>query len=753
MPRLIKLNSHRISIALAFVVIAALFCTIIAKQFTSGDTQFSSDILAVVPQSDVIASPAITQAKAIIQQRSSGQLVFSSGNKHALLAFKQRLEQNAALTYIPPPDIKLDKVVAFYSRYPGSLMSSSYPSQLSEPSELLNYTLAELTKPDSTLSASSLSSDPTLALASFLNGVSHTGSMGQQDGLFKVQLSRAQQQVFAADDAHKTFYLARFMLTENGADFSQNIALTQQITGLISQFEAEYNSRIYFSGFAFHGSENAQQAEYEISTFGIISLVAVVLLVLVFFRNLIVIGLMLVTILNACIWGMAALVLVFDNIELIGLVFSVTLIGVAIDYLFHVLCAEKNTITTSLVLGFVTTAAGYALYSFSPMALLQQVAVFMIFGLLGALVFSLFCQYALDLKLKKPRIAWANVLMLLNREKEKLLAVLVVLFSLGFLVKPIVHQDDVAVLSNTSETLKHNEMFNLALLGQSNKHHFLLTADSMQSALEKQETVVKWLEKNANQVEVNSLANYLPSLNAQQTTYTLLQNKVVAGHYTEVSNSLGINVGVEQYSPLTVSEFKQSPLKQLLPLHLVFEDAHNAVLWFNVDTLTSDTLNELLNEHGDFLHLLDKRQEISDALGHYRSTVMGLMALSAVVAMLVMALRFDLVTALLSGLIIGLVTLCALLLSSWIQGAVNLFNYLATILILALAIDYLIFYRSKGLCQSNLQAISLSLCSSCLVFGILILSKTPAVFSFGLTLVIGLVSLYLLAPCIVKERK
>ena len=127
--------------------------------------------------------------------------------------------------------------------------------------------------------------------------------------------------------------------------------------------------------------------------------------------------------------------------------------------------------------------------------------------------------------------------------------------------------------------------------------------------------------------------------------------------------------------------------------------------------------------------------------------------MSVLVAMIVMALRFDLVTALFTGVIICTVTVCALLLSSWLQTSVNLFNYLATILILALAIDYLIFYRIKGLCQSNLQAISLSLCSSCLVFGILIFSKTPAVFSFGLTLVIGLIGLYVLAPCIVKERK
>lgn len=739
--------------ALAFVLIAVACLVTTGLRLAQGYTQFSSDILAVVPNRAEINSPILQNAKNTLQQRSSDQLVFSSDNKSAIVALTNALKTNPLLSHVAPPDIALSDVVNFYTNYPGSLMASNYPSHLSQPNELLNYTLAELTKPDSTLSASSLEKDPTLALASFLNDVAKTGALQQEDGIHKTTLNPASFLQSLETDKQSSFYFVRFMQNLNAANFSQSIQLTQSIKSEIEKIETEYNSPIYYSGFAFHGSENAEQAEHEISTFGLFSLVSVALLVVLFFRNLTVIGLMFATIFNACLWGITALVITFDSVELIGLVFSITLIGVAIDYLFHVLCADKVSITSSLILGFMTTAAGYALYSFAPMVLLQQVAVFMIFGLLGALIFALYCQKYLVLNVTIPRIIWQDCLVFINRFKLQILASAVFVLSVGFVVKPIIHQDDVALLSSTSDELQRNEALNLTLFGQSNKHHFLIVGSSIQDALEKQEAVIAWLKDTDETIQVNSLANYLPSLAQQQATYKTLTNKVTAGHYKGVSDTLGINVGLREYSPLTVSAFERSVLSPLLQVHQITQTDDANVLWFSTDLLSEQTLAQLLSSHSRFLNLIDKRQEISDALGHYRMTVMGLMVLSVLVAMIVMALRFDLVTALFTGVIICTVTVCALLLSSWLQTSVNLFNYLATILILALAIDYLIFYRSKGLCQSNLQAISLSLCSSCLVFGILIFSKTPAVFSFGLTLVIGLIGLYVLAPCIVKERK
>ena len=75
----------------------------------------------------------------------------------------------------------------------------------------------------------------------------------------------------------------------------------------------------------------------------------------------------------------------------------------------------------------------------------------------------------------------------------------------------------------------------------------------------------------------------------------------------------------------------------------------------------------------------------------------------------------------------------------------------AVLLIIALAIDYVIFYQEHGLQVKTFLAITLSALSSAAVFGILVFSATPAVSSFGLTVMIGIVSIFILAPIATKN--
>jgi predicted exporter len=93
----------------------------------------------------------------------------------------------------------------------------------------------------------------------------------------------------------------------------------------------------------------------------------------------------------------------------------------------------------------------------------------------------------------------------------------------------------------------------------------------------------------------------------------------------------------------------------------------------------------------------------------------------------------------------------ALLFTQLSLGHLNIFNLLAVLLILALAIDYVIFYQEHGLQRNTVLAITLSAISSALVFGVLALSVTPAVESFGLTVMFGILLVFLLAPLSAKQ--
>ncbi len=89
----------------------------------------------------------------------------------------------------------------------------------------------------------------------------------------------------------------------------------------------------------------------------------------------------------------------------------------------------------------------------------------------------------------------------------------------------------------------------------------------------------------------------------------------------------------------------------------------------------------------------------------------------------------------------------------------NLFNLLALVLILGIGIDYTLFFAEQSHsdtsanetinadhAQSTLLAISLSAATTLLSFGLLALSDTQAIHSFGITVLIGILVAWLLAP-------
>lgn len=82
----------------------------------------------------------------------------------------------------------------------------------------------------------------------------------------------------------------------------------------------------------------------------------------------------------------------------------------------------------------------------------------------------------------------------------------------------------------------------------------------------------------------------------------------------------------------------------------------------------------------------------------------------------------------------------------------NLFNLLALMLILGIGIDYTLFFAEQNKqeddshTESTLLAISLSALTTILSFGLLALSETQAIHSFGITVLTGIIVAWLLAP-------
>src|SRR5699024_8228592 len=83
----------------------------------------------------------------------------------------------------------------------------------------------------------------------------------------------------------------------------------------------------------------------------------------------------------------------------------------------------------------------------------------------------------------------------------------------------------------------------------------------------------------------------------------------------------------------------------------------------------------------------------------------------------------------------------------WLGEPLNVFVVVALILILGLGRDYAVFLHevgSRG--RSAALAVSLSALTTMLSFGLLSLSRIPALHTFGLATLIGIAASYLLTP-------
>ncbi len=75
------------------------------------------------------------------------------------------------------------------------------------------------------------------------------------------------------------------------------------------------------------------------------------------------------------------------------------------------------------------------------------------------------------------------------------------------------------------------------------------------------------------------------------------------------------------------------------------------------------------------------------------------------------------------------------------------------ILVLGIGIDFTLFLaEARGDLRITMFAITLSALTTMLSFGLLSLSSTYAVHSFGITVLIGIACAYLLSPLAVLER-
>jgi predicted exporter len=542
------------------------------------------------------------------------------------------------------------------------------------------------------------------------------------------------------------------------------------------------------AGAVLHAAAAGGQATHEVSTIGIGSLLGIVLLMWLTFHSIKPIGLILLSIAIGCAGALSMSWLLFDRIHLLTLVFGASLIGVAQDYGIYFLCNRLGADATidsgallkrlmpGLILTLITTVIGYAGLALTPFPGLQQMAVFSILGLIFAwlTVICWFPWLVSSSTLKNVHVARAYGISLarwpLARLNKRTLIVATVfsVFALFGLSRLGVN-DDIRLLQNSPKRLVDDQLkLNKLLDAPTPVQFFLVRGATAETVLQREESLKQRLEPLIRQHVISgyqALSNWVPSSRVQAARRTMIEEKLLRddGPLAAVAEKLDQDRAwvdttrqhILSASPeLSMDEFMQSSSSEPWR-HLWLGQVNGtyaSVVALRGMSKSSWSSVEHAADGLDGVQWVDKVGDISSVLGRYRE-YMGwvvLISYAAIYLLLLPRYRANAWRVLLPTALASVFTLACM---GMLGHALQLFHVLALMLLLGVGVDYGIFLHEQKNRHDHTAwlAVGLSAISTLLSFGLLGLSKTPALQAFGLTMLVGTASVWMIVPCFRKE--
>ncbi|WP_438269825.1 MMPL family transporter [Photobacterium sanguinicancri] len=733
--------------------------------FFQRSNPIETNILALLPENR--QDPIAQQAFDHVANSMSNKVIFLIGSNDAdqMLAaadtFDSALQTSplfAKITAKVPVDTQQAwGELYFPNRF--QLLTTEQKTRLTQhPEQQTQFVIQSLYNPFSGVTGQELASDPFLLFRDYLSQLTkQTGNFSLSNGYLTTKYQGKQYVLISADLA----------------DSPYSYRLQQQLPELLNIEQGirdTFDIELLHTGVVFYAEHGTESAKSEISTIGVGSLVGVILLLLLVYLSPLPLALALLSIGCGLLAAFVGTVAIFGKVHLFSLVFGASLIGVSIDYAFHFLtdrlaageCWNANKglkqIFTAITLGLITSLIGYLGMLIAPFPGLQQLSLFSAIGLIAAYA-TVVCWYPVlaakpsqsrPLPLTQTMHAWL-ALWQQPLFRKCMPAALLSLALVG--LYHVEYNDDIRQLQALPQDLKQQEDTIKAITGLSSSQQMLVvTANDQQQLLQNLESVSGTLTKFKQQGVLKgfqSISQYLPSENTQQQNYDLIK-QLYQQQATALAQALptaGQATFDHDFSPLTVEQFIHSPVSE--PLRFLWlgklANQQQAAIIMLSDVSDIGPIVDFA-EHSNTVSYLNKADEVSSLFGEYRVRVTELLIAASLVIMGVLWWRYGFTRAvrlMLPPVIAGIVGIGV---TSLTGVPLNLFNLLALILILGIGIDYTLFFAEQHQADATLLSITLSAMTTLLSFGLLALSQTQAIHSFGITVLTGIMVAWLLAP-------
>jgi predicted exporter len=541
--------------------------------------------------------------------------------------------------------------------------------------------------------------------------------------------------------------------------------------------------QIISAGVVLHAAAAGQQAGGEVSTIGVGSLAGIILLTWFAFRSFKPIGLILLSIGIGFLGSLSICWLLFGRIHLLTLVFGASLIGVAQDYGIYFLCNRLSAdpaldsarllkrLMPGLCLTLLAAVIGYLGLGLTPFPGLRQMAVFSAVGLVFAWL-TVVCWFPLLVgggALRSGKLAHHYGAALARWPRPRMgaawLAALAALLAAAlFGWSRLGVNDDIRSLQTPPKHLVSDQIKLGKLLDAPTPvQYYLVRGSSAEVVLQREEALKGRLDPLIGEGRISgyqALSNWVPSMRSQAERRALVDARLLSagGPLSALAQAIGEDAAwaadtrarlLAPVPPLTVAEFLKTPPSEPWR-HLWLGDVegtHASIVALRGVKGAGLPVLRTAADGLEGVQWVDKVDEISSVLGRYRE-YMGWVLLGAyavVFALLIPRYRRNAWRVLAPTAVASLATLAILGLAA---QNLQLFHVLALMLLLGIGVDYGIFMQEQP-DRSNTTpwlAVGLSAANTILSFGLLGLSRTPALQAFGLTMLIGTALVWLTVP-------
>ncbi|TSJ46475.1 methyltransferase domain-containing protein [Fluviicola chungangensis] len=529
--------------------------------------------------------------------------------------------------------------------------------------------------------------------------------------------------------------------------------------------------------------ENAKQVKYDTFLTSVISISAILLLLVFYYRSILAPFYFLLPGFFGILSGAGLVGYLHPEISAISLATSSVLLGIVLDYSFHFFTHLKHLgsvvktvkeISSPMMLGSFTTIAALSALLFTNSVVLQNFGLIALCTLSGSVLFTLLFLpvliESLHIQIKDNRNYKNNYK--LNKTFIRVSFLLISLVSLVFLYKStdVNFDSDMNNLSFHTPELKQKEKFYTGINPNTDKKLFVFSsAPTMEKARSQNDAVYKTFiaTKEQNGIsEFVSLAPYLPSgqtLKESEKRWSDFwnENREAIQEIKELSPSYGLNpAGFQPFFNSTESlSFNQQEGEQLVKeiglSKFVSEDhgLHTYVTSITVKKDKQELVKEQLKKI-DGIFVLDISEMAKSMLNVVKQDFDYLFLFSSLLvffSLLVIYGRIELTLFAFFPMVLGWI---------WILGIASIFdipfnfiNIIVATFIFGLGDDFSIF-TTDGLIQqartginslkSTQSGIILSGIATIIGTGVLIFAKHPAIHSIGAISVIGIGSIMLI---------